>query len=147
MRRRAREYDTLTSKNLLREKYKQTLQPYREKGLLFCRVSYRTSVFIGMALLNSISLQMFQKKMKIFSTAVSINLTDHLQFFFKMCFIGNDKHVRDNNTYNNGGIGQCEMYFVKEHLIEKSNQTIAIRIIRNKEAFLLHHTFGYLKEL
>ena len=81
MRRRAREYDTLTSKNLLREKYKQTLQPYREKGTLFCRVSYRTSVFIGMALLNSISLQIFQKKIKIFSTAVSISLTDYLQIF------------------------------------------------------------------
>lgn len=37
-------------------------------------------------------------------------------------------------------------YLVDEPL-ERFNQILRIRIIRNKEAFLLHHTFGYLKEL
>ena len=38
-----------------------------------------------------------------------------------MCFTGNDKHISDNNTYNEGGIGGCEMDCVKEYLTERSN--------------------------
>ena len=57
-----------------------------------------------MALLNSISLQMFEKKIKMSSIVLSISLAEYLQFFLKMCF-SNDKHVSDNNTYVKGGIG------------------------------------------
>ena len=57
-----------------------------------------------MALLNAISLQMFQNKIKISPTLLPVNLTEHLQISIKMCFICNDKRISDNNTKNEGGI-------------------------------------------
>ena len=92
--------------------------------------------------MNSVSLQMFQKKL-----VLSISLAEHLQFFLKMCFISNDKHVSDNDTYNKDDIGWYQTNFAKEHLIEKFNRTLTISIIRNKETFLLHYILEYLKEL
>ena len=46
-----------------------------------------------------------------------------------------------------GGIGRCQMYFVNEYLIEKSNETLTTHIIKKKKAFLLHHILECLKEL
>ena len=64
----------------------------------------RTTFFTGMALLNSILLEMFQNKIKISPTALPVNLAEHLQVLKKICFICNDKYISDNNTKNKGGI-------------------------------------------
>ena len=37
--------------------------------------------------------------------------------------------------------------YLIDEVLEKFNQTLIIHIIKNKEAFLLHHILGYLKEL
>lgn len=36
---------------------------------------------------------------------------------------------------------------MKDEVIQKFNQALIVRIIRNMEAFLLHDNLGYLKEL
>ena len=41
------------------------------------------TVFKGRDLLNAISVQMFQNKMKMFLIEVLVRLTENLQFFFK----------------------------------------------------------------
>ena len=38
-----------------------------------------------------------------------------------MYFICNDKRISNNNTYNEGGIGLCEMDSVKDYLIKRGN--------------------------
>ena len=53
-----------------------------------------------MAVLNAISLQMFQNKIKISSTVLPVNLTEHLKISRKIYFICNDKHISDNNRKN-----------------------------------------------
>ena len=53
----------------------------------FSEFAYRTIIFIGMALLNAISLLMFQNKFKISPTVLPINLTEHIQIFKKMFYI------------------------------------------------------------
>ena len=40
---------------------------------------------------------------------ISVRLAEHLQIFYKMRFICNDKRINENNTYNEGGTGRCEM--------------------------------------
>ena len=73
-----------------------------------------------MALLNAISLQIFQNKMKISPPVLLTSLAEHLQVLKRTCFIFNNKRISDNNTYNKGGIGRCEMDCVKDHLTERS---------------------------
>ena len=51
----------------------------------------------------------------------SCNSTSHKSFgtsvrFKEMYFIWNDKHISDNSTSNEDGIGTCEMDFAKDHL-------------------------------
>ena len=41
------------------------------------------TVFKGRDLLNAISVQMFQNKMKMFLIEILVRLTENLQFFFK----------------------------------------------------------------
>ena len=53
-----------------------------------------------MAVLNAISLQMFQNKIKISSTVLPVNLTEHLKISRKIYFICNDKRISDNNRKN-----------------------------------------------
>ena len=74
-----------------------------------------------MVVLNAISLQMFQSKMKIFPTAPPVSLAEHLQIFYKMCFICNDKRISDTSTYNEGGTVRCKVDYAKEYLVEWSN--------------------------
>ena len=33
-----------------------------------------------------------------------------------MCFIYSEKRINDNNTYNEGGIGPCEMDWTRPYL-------------------------------
>ena len=66
-----------------------------ESAIVFKGFAYRTTTFIGMALLNAISLQMFQNKIKISPTVLPANLTEHLQISKKMCLIYNDKRISE----------------------------------------------------
>ena len=72
------------------------------RQLLFSEFSYRATVFISMTMLNVITLQMFQSKMKVSPPVLSAILTEHLKMVKKMCFICNDDRKR-------GGIERCEM--------------------------------------
>ena len=72
-----------------------------------------------MTLLNTISLQMFQNKMKIsqqYFPLVSLGITG---FFWKMFFIYNDKRISDKNMYNEGSFGRSKISFSNEHLIDQ----------------------------
>ena len=73
------------------------------------RLSHETKFVLGMALLNAISLQMFQNKMKISLTVILVSLVEHLQILKKISFICNDEHIIDNNIYNKGDTGRREM--------------------------------------
>ena len=63
---------------------------------------------------------MFQDKTIISITVLPSSLTEHQQFFKKMCFICNDKRITDNNTYNEISTEPCEFDYAKEHLTESS---------------------------
>ena len=65
------------------------------------------------ALLNAISVRVFQNKMHISPTVFSVSLAEHLHSF-KNVFYFNDKRISDDPGDNKGGIGQCK------HLVEES---------------------------
>ena len=53
-------------------------------AIVFSELSLKISLFIGMAMLNAISLQMFQMKMKISPQIISMSWAEHLQIL-KRC--------------------------------------------------------------
>lgn len=63
----------------------------------------------GTALMNMISSQTLQNEMKISPPVLLVSLEDHFQVLGKMYFIRNFKCIRDNRTYNEGGIGRCKL--------------------------------------
>ena len=78
--------------------------------IAFLRPSYRTTFFIGMALLNAILLQMFRNKINISPPVLPISSAKHLKTYKNMCFIcSHEEHISDNTTNNNDGIGRCDM--------------------------------------
>ena len=62
---------------------------------------------------------MIQNKLKSTSTVLLVSLSENEQILKKMCFICDDKHISDKNTYNKDGIGRCKMDDAKEHLNEQ----------------------------
>ena len=88
--------------------------------IVFSGLLCRTTFFVGIALLNSILLQMSQNKIEASPPALSVSLAEYLQILKKLCFICNGKHISDNYAYNVHGIGRCEMNWEKESLIERS---------------------------
>ena len=62
-----------------------------------------------MALLNAISLQMFQNKMKFSLTVPSGNPAEHLKMFRKCVLSAMINALVTINTYIERGIGRCEM--------------------------------------
>ena len=162
--------------------------------IVFSGLSYNITFFIDMPLLNAILLQMFQIKMKIYSSVLPLSLAEH-QLIFKICasFICNDECISYSNPYSQGGTGRCEMDCTKERSIERSkyyesdkdswffkgsgrfkifckresfnpfthiiyyhkscyinytnNHTGSMRIVKNKEAFLMYHILDCLKKL
>lgn len=90
-----------------------------------------------MALLNSILLQMLQKKIKIFSIVLSHGASTNL---FKKCALLAMIKTLVTITYKTWVLLKgTKCFFATEHLIEKPNRKLALRIIRNKESFLLLH--------
>ena len=64
-------------------------------------------------------------------------------YYHKSCCVkyainpmGNSQNLYENEDKN-----------TKDEVLYKFNRTIRIRIVRNKEAFLLHHILSYLKKL
>ena len=105
----------------------------------FSGFSYRTTIFTRMThLLNAISLPIFQNKIKISPTVLTVSLAGHLQLFYKMSFACNDKHFSDNNKYNEGGIGRCKMDYAKEYLIKRSKYC-------ERESFVMRHVGSSLQ--
>ena len=68
--------------------------------------------------MNEMYLEMFQNNLKICSTVLPVSEVEHLRIFKNMCFICNDKSISDNNRYNEGGTGLCEMDCAKQPQIE-----------------------------
>ena len=68
------------------------------------------------------SLKMLLNKIKISTPVLPVSRADYLQILKKIYFISNDKRISSrvsgNILYNEGGIGQCEMDCVREHLTE-----------------------------
>ena len=69
-----------------------------------------------MAMLNVISLRVFQKKIKIYPLVLPASLTENLKLFKKMCFIYSGKYISDNSTYNSGGIRRCKIIQLNGYL-------------------------------
>ena len=68
-----------------------------------------------MTLLNVITLQMFQNKMKISPTVLTVKY-----YKFSTGFICNDKHISDSNAYSECGIGRCKIDYAKKYLIKQT---------------------------
>ena len=74
------------------------------------------AAFIGMTLLNAISLQMFQKKMNISKSILPVSLEEHLQTLQKICFIYNNERISDDDIYNEGVMGQYAKWIVSRNI-------------------------------
>ena len=86
----------------------------------------RTLNHLGMTLLNAISLNMFQNKIKISPLVLPTSLAEHLQILIKMCFICLNKRISDNDTYSDSFIGRCEMDCAKGRVNERSINVIKL---------------------
>ena len=74
--------------------------------------------------------------MKVSSKVLPITLARDLRISKRMCFNCNDKGISDDNTNNEGGIGQSKIDCAEEHFIELSKYYESVKSTRSYTALV-----------